>query len=187
MNKPKNPVFLGIKLFGLQLVLAMASIGFMGATVSFLTSNLSAKIYSSLTALAFLYAYYHSVWDTGRRDMMYIKVYNNHHDDKMSVSYTRPLIAGIVYTIPNVIALVALAVSGTHGTMNFIYRLLQNCFLGWLGDDNLTYIPNCIIVTIIPLLITIPAYIAGSKEFSIIDKYLPKLIYKNPEKKNKNK
>ena len=187
MNKPKNPIILGIKLFGLQLVLAMVSIGFMGATVSFLTTNLSAKIYSSLTGLAFLYAYYHTVWDTGRRDMMYIKVYNNHHDEKMAADYKRPLIMGIVYTIPNIIALVALAVMGTHSTMNFVYRLLQNCFLGWLGDDNLTYIPNCVIVTFIPLLISIPAYLAGTKEFSIIDKYLPKLIYKNPDKKNKNK
>ena len=187
MNKPKNAIILGIKLFGLQLVLAMASIGFMGATIGFLTGNLSSKIYSSLTALAFLYAYYHSVWDTGRKDMMYIKVYNNHHDEKMSVSYLRPFLIGIIYSTPNIIALVALAIAGTDGTVNFVYRLLQNCFLGWLGNDNLTYIPNCIIVTIIPLLITIPAYIAGTKEFSVLDKYLPKLIYKTPEKKNKNK
>ena len=58
-------------------------------------------------------------------------------------------------------------------------------FVGWLGNDNLTYIPNCVIVTVIPIILGIFGYVAGTKNYSVIEKYLPKLVYKNTDSKNK--
>ena len=97
----------------------------------------------------------------------------------------------LVAIVPNIIALIALAIASATGNgwviTNIIYRVIQSPFFGWLGNDDFTYVPNCVIITFIPPLFALPAYITGTKEFSIIEKYLPKLVYKKKNDNKKNK
>ncbi len=190
MSKPSNAFLIGLKLFAIQLIMVFASVMFMPTFPSLMESNTGMKVYSSITALLFLSSCYSRVWRAGRKDARHVKIYNNHHEDKIGVKYSKALAIGAIASIPNIIVLAALIITSITGegfiTANTVYRLLQSTFMGWLGDDNLTYIPNCIIVTIIPILLSLPAYITGTKDFSLVDKYLPKIIYKKtPDKKNK--
>lgn len=190
MSKPTNAFLTGIKLFAIQLVMVFVSIVFMPMFFALIESNTGLKVYSSITALLFLSSYYSRVWHAGRKDAKHVKVYNNHHEDKICVRYSKALAIGAIAAIPNIIALAALIITSIKGegfgTVNTVYRILQSTFMGWLGNDSLTYIPNCVIITLIPMLLSIPAYITGTKEFSLADKYLPKIIYKKKtNKKNK--
>lgn len=192
MGKFTNTFAAAAKIFGLQIIITLAAIMFMGSFSGFLGSNLSMKIYSSVTALIFISSYYSRIWHVGRMDAKHVKVYNKHNEDKKSLNYYKGLSIGAVAAIPNAIALIVMAyaaITGNGYTMiNVFYRIFQCIFIGWLGNDNLTYLPNCIIVTIIPLLFAGPAYFAGTKEFSLAEKYLPKIIYKKkPNKKDSKK
>lgn len=186
MSKFTNTFAVALKLFGIQLIVVFASIMLMPTFYSLIDSNNGMKVYSSITALLFLSSYYSRIWHAGRKDAKHVKVYNKHNEDKIQVDYKKGLIIGLIAAIPNIIALIALIITSATGLTNTIYRILQSTFMGWLGNDNLTYIPNCVIVTLIPILLSIPAYITGTKEFSLSDKYLPKIIYKKKTKK-KNK
>lgn len=187
MSKPSNPFILGLKLLGIQIMMILVSVFFLGSFSRFVDSNLGMKIYSSCTALFFLSTYYSSIWQAGKRDAKHVKVYNKFNESKIKIRYSNLIIAVLIALIPNIIALTALYITGTHSIFNSVYRIWQSSFLGWLGDDNLTYLPNCVIVTFIPALLSFPAYFAGTKEFVIIEKYLPMLIYnkKSGDKKKK--
>ncbi len=186
MSKFTNPYLVALKLFGIQLIVVFASVMLMPTFYTLIASNTGIKVYSSITAFVFLSSYYSRVWGAGKKDAKHVKVYNNHNEDKIAIDYKKCILIGVLAAIPNIIALIALIATSAQGLTNTVYRILQSTFMGWLGNDNLTYIPNCIIVTLIPILLTIPAYITGTKEFSLTDKYLPKIIYKKkPKKKNK--
>lgn len=194
MGKFTNPYTLALKLFGIQLIVMFASIMFLPSFYALIDTNTGMKVYSSVTALVFLSSYYSGIWNAGRIDAKHVKVYNKHNDDKKEINYSKAIIVGLLAAIPNIIAVIALTITSVTGNgfelMNMIYRILQSTFMGWLGNDNLTYVPNCYIVTIIPILLAIPAYYTGTKEFSLSEKYLPKIIYKRQpkkDKKNKNK
>ncbi|MBQ6998752.1 MAG: hypothetical protein IJN62_03085 [Clostridia bacterium] len=186
MGKFTNPFLVALKLFGIQLIVVFASVMLMPTFYALIESNTGIKVYSSITAFVFLSSYYSRVWDAGKKDGKHVKVYNKHNEDKIQLDYKKGIIIGLIAAIPNIIGLIALIAASASGLTNTIYRILQSTFMGWLGNDNLTYIPNCVIVTLIPILLSIPAYITGTKEFSLTDKYLPKIIYKKkPKKKNK--
>ena len=191
MGKFENPYILALKLFGAQLIVTFASIMFLPTFFSLVDSNAGMKVYSSVTALIFLSTYYSNIWHAGRKDAKHVKVYNKHNEDQKKLNYSKGVIVGLLAAIPNIIAVIALTITSATGNgfdmMNMIYRVLQSTFMGWLGDDNLTYIPNCYIVTIIPVLLAIPAYYAGTISFSLGEKYLPKIIYKQPTKKERKK
>lgn len=186
MSKFTNPFIVALKLFGIQLIVVFASVMFMPTFYALIESNTGIKVYSSITAFVFLSSYYSRVWEAGRKDAKHVKVYNKHNEDKIAINYKKCILIGVLAAIPNIIALIALIATSAQGLTNTVYLILQSTFMGWLVNDNLTYIPNCVIVTLIPILLTIPAYITGTKGFSLTDKYLPKIIYKKkPKKKNK--
>lgn len=189
MSKPSNAITVGIKIFGMQLFAALIAVLFMGTFSNFISSNTGMKIYSTITAGIFIGFYYSEIWNAGKKDAKHVKVYNKHHEDSISIGYSKCLIMALVAIVPNIIALIALAIASSTGNgwtaTNIIYRIIQSPFFGWLGNDNFTYVPNCVIITFIPPLFAFPAYITGTKEFSIMEKYLPKIVYKNKNKKNK--
>lgn len=175
-----------------QLILIVISVLFLESFPALLESNNGRKLYSTVTATMYFCTYYSKAWNAGKKDFKAAKLYNNHHDDKITLNYLKGIIAGIIAAVPNIILLVCHAVALSKGHINsgfnIAYRVLNSHFIGWLGNDNLTYIPNCIILISVTILLGGVAYFAGTKEFSVTEKYLPMLVYKNGGKeKNTNK
>lgn len=180
-----------LRLFGVQLVVIIISVLFMESFVGMISSVVGIKIYSTITAAIYLCVYYSKVWKAADKDRKLIKLHNDHHDEKISPKRLKGLYAGLLAAVPNICMLIAVAVTGAtksslYSVFNPIYRILMTPFIGWLGNDNLTYIPNCIIITLIPVVLGIFAYLAGLKNFSVIEKYLPILVYKNDKPENKH-
>ena len=185
MGKKLNPVTLGLKLFLYQLIFVFASVAFMGTFAFALDSNVGAKTYSTVTALLFLTVYYKVVWSAAQKEGRRIKIHNKNNENKIKPNFLNPLFIGISASAVNIAALLMICIFGTSSYFNVAYRILQSTFIGWLGDDNLTYIPNCIIVTLIPIALTFPAYFTGLKQFSFTEKVVPWIVYKKPSSKNK--
>ena len=185
MGKKLNPFTLGMKLFLYQLIFVFASVAFMGTFAFALDTNIGAKTYSTVTALLFLVVYYRVVWDAAAREGRRVKNHNKHSEEKIKLSPSLPLYIAVSAAAVNICALFLLCALGADSSFNIIYRVLQSTFIGWLGDDNLTYIPNCIIVTLIPIALTFPAYFTGLKQFSFTEKVVPWIVYKKPSSKNK--
>lgn len=181
------------KLFGLHLVYALASLLFIGSFSFIVNHSIAAKIYSSVTALLYLSTVYSFVWQAGRKDVRYILVQSKHapEAEQRQVPVWKGLWIGLLASIPSVIMLgVFVHASHTGGMyyvwVNMAYRLYQCSFLNWLGEDNFSYFWNCVIVTMIPPVLSGIAYFAGTKQFSVMERYLPAVVYKK-KKTNKSK
>lgn len=190
MGESPKILNLTFRLIGVQLILIIISVLFMESFAGIISSSAGLKIYSTITAFIYLCLYYSKVWKAGDKDRKAVKIYNDHHRHKISLNNFKGLYAGLLAAVPNICLLVLVAVAGANGSkvysvVNPIYRILMTHFVGWLGNDNLTYIPNCVIVTVIPIILGVFAYIAGTKNYSVMEKYLPKLVYKNTDSKNK--
>lgn len=181
------------KLFGLHLVFALASVLFLGSFAFVAGNEIASKIYSSITALIYLSALYSSVWQAGRKDWRFLHVANKNlpPEQQGKLNLWKGLIIGLFAAIPSVFML-GLFVHASHtggmyyAWVNMAYRIYQSAFLSWLGNDNLSYFWNCVIVTAIPPVLSGIAYVAGTKQFSVIERYLPGLVYKK-KKTNKTK
>ena len=181
------------KLFGLHLVYALVSLLFIGSFSFVVNHSLAAKIYSSVTALLYLSTVYSFAWQAGRKDVRYALMQNKHAPEAewQRVSVWKGLWIGLLAAIPSVIMLCVFVHASHTGGMyyvwvNMAYRMYQCSFLNWLGEDNFSYFWNCVIVTAIPPVTTAVAYFAGTKQFSVVERYLPALVYKK-KKTNKTK
>jgi hypothetical protein len=174
-----------------QILMIIISVLFMESFPALLESDGGRKLYSTVTGAMFFCTYYSKAWKAGKKDFKSAKIYNNHHDDKIRINYFKGVTAGIIAHLPCLILISLHAVKLSKGYIssgyNLAYRILNSHFIGWLGNDNLTYIPNCLILTAATIILGGVAYFAGTKEFSVTERYLPMLVYKNGGKENKNK
>lgn len=193
MGKSFKTPHVVLRLIGVQIIVIIISVMFMGSYDGFLTSTVGRHLYSTVTALIYLGVYYSKVWHAGRADMKNAVIYNNHHDDKIKPNYSKGLIVGLLAQIPNAAALLILICTAASGSasasaFNALYRVLQSPFVGLFSNDMenfLANLPGYIAVMVIPLILGIPAYFAGVKDFSVVERYLPVLVYKKEDNKNK--
>lgn len=193
MGKSYKTPHVALRLFGVQLIVIVISVMFMGSFDGFLTYTAGRRLYSTVTALIYLGTYYSKVWNTGRADMKNAVIHNKYNEDKIKLNYSKGLIVGLLAQIPNATVLLILIYTASVGsdsasTVNAIYRVLQSAFVGLLSNDIESFLTNLsgyIVVMIIPVLMGIPAYFAGVKNFSVIERFLPVLVYKKESDKNK--
>lgn len=184
-----------LKLFGLHVMFAIVSILFLGSFSFVATSEVGSKIYSAVTALLYLSTLYSFVWQAGRKDVRYLGVLKKHLENEADCEKINPwkgLWIGLLASIPSFIML-GLFIHASHaGGMYYVwvnvsYRIYQAAFLSWLGNDNLSYFWNCVVVTVLVPLLSGVAYFMGTRQFSITERYLPGLIYKKKKTDKENK
>lgn len=184
-----------LKKFG-SLLGAEASGLFLSLIVGFALTVLisSAKVVSAITTVIFASMVYSAGWNEGRRDSR--KVGESFPDFKSAVKAA--LMCG---GITLVLLLVRIAVyhikptswapvgegyemvvvkSGALAACDIIYRLWNYYFIGFMLDSTLL---SYFLPVLFPVLIYPAAYKVGLKRFSVIERYLPQLVYK--PKKNK--
>ncbi|MBE7031249.1 MAG: hypothetical protein E7409_07485 [Ruminococcaceae bacterium] len=178
----------GSKVFGMHLAFMMIALVFMPTFGFLLDGNIGRKVYALITGFLALSAAYSVAWKAGRKDERYAISQNKHipaGEQALSCNRRKGLWIGLIGSIPTIAALVVYIYAWQGGTdtefyayVNMAYRIYHSAFLGFLGDDNLTYIWNCVIVTcIVPLLCT-AAYVAGIKQFSVSEWLMPRVLYK---------
>lgn len=182
-----------LKLFGLHVLFAIVSVFLLGSFSFVATSAVGSKIYSSVTALLYLSTLYSFVWQAGRKDVRYLNVLKKHTGtDCQKINIWKGLWIGLLASIPSFIMLGLFIYASHAGGMYYVwvnisYRVYQAAFLAWLGNDNLSYFWNCIIVTVLVPLLSGVAYFMGTRQFSITERYLPGLIYKKKKTDKANK
>ena len=178
-----------LELLGLQIFFAVLSMFF----VEFFSWMQGLKwIYSLLTGWLFLGAVHSTFWQMGNKDYKNNVIVNNYienESEKVKLSMLGGAKTGFWFFIINVIIVLATLVfdkgSGYGDVLFLIHRVMLFPLAGFLPETaNKFYWYVCIILCVVMYIPCITAYISGAHNFSLTEKYVPKIIYKNPNKKD---
>lgn len=181
MSFKKNYIKVMLELFGLELFFGLIS------DVFFMNYFywLNPKIYSVFTAWLMLWAMHSALWQLGNKDRKRIKIENNHlkdgekpHKQKM---YMGALIALPFFAV-NLIFVLVTCISNLDSLI-FVHTLVHFTFVGFISSPdysgfNADYLISSICVCLVMYIPCITAYISGAHNFSLIEKYVPRIIYK---------
>ena len=180
----KKIILVNLECIGLQI---LASVFF----IIFYNHIMPPKLYSIFTIWLFLWAVYSTFWQLGNKDRKNTIIKNNHlniGESPLKQNRLKGAIIGFPYFIFNILILLITCVFNNDIliTVQSFLLLTFSGFLPYATDTlgNEYFIPR-LIVCVIMYISCIAAYFSGSFNFSITDKILPKLIYKNYGNKNK--
>ncbi len=153
-------------------------------------------LFSIITAWLYLGALHSTFWQLGRKDMKNIVIANNHVAEGEELSkpklYTGAVL-GLFLLIFNIILVVMASFNFDVVKYNpatdsqifspslifMVHRFLISPFMGFLpASYGGEYVLRCIIICFIMYIPCVVAYITGTYDFSLLDKYFHKIIYK---------
>lgn len=183
----KKYIKLTFELCGLQLFFAVLSMFF----VEFFSWIDGWQwIYSAFTGWLFLGAVHSTFWQQGNKDRKNNIIANNHLQEgqpkiKLNIFQGAKFALGFLGINLLVLLLTFLCDNGkTFGNVIFfIHRTLLFPLAGFIPNGGSSYYwPVCILLCLIMYIPCVTAYISGMHNFSLIEKYVPKIIYKSNKK-----
>ena len=173
----KKYFLINLECIGLEIVFSIVSI--------ILCNDLiSPFLMSIFTSWLLLWALHSTFWQLGNKERKSIAIFNNNLTDaEIPVKQNR--LKGALVAFPffafNVIFLL-LTCKINNDTIVTVQSLLQLPFSGFLpkvtDELGMEYFKPRFIACLVMYIPCITAYFSGSLNFSLTDKYLPKLIYK---------
>ncbi len=185
----KKYVLIALELFGLEIFFSILSLFF----YPFFEWIHNDIIYSIFTAWLFLGAVHSTFWQLGNKERKNIIIQNNHLKEGEPPIKQKQLTGAKIafpFFIVNILVIVIAYFHGNAG-MNAIWithRIFQFTFAGFLGNEThtLKYVLNGMLVCLVMYIPCITGYISGAHNFSLIEKYFPKIIYKQKKKPKKD-
>ena len=178
----KKYLMINLECIGLQIIFAIVSIVLQNDVIS-------PKLTSFFTAWLFLWAVHSTFWQLGNKERKSIAIINNNlglDDTPIKQNRLKGIFVAAPFFVFNVLFLVFTCLINNDIVVT-IQSLLQLPFAGFLplvGDElGISYFKPRFIVCLVMYIPCITAYFSGSFNFSLTEKYLPKLIYKSKEEK----
>lgn len=176
MNKKYVLIF--FECVGLQLFFSLLS-------MIFYVSIVPPKLFSFFTAWLLLWALHSTFWQLGNKERKQIAISNRKlepGEQPKKQNFLKGACVALPYFLINIIFLL-ITVCTNNDILIIIQSAIHFSFAGFLPlvQDNLDseYIISRSIVCIVMYIPCITAYISGAHNISLIEKYFPKLIYKN--------
>jgi len=125
---------------------------------------------------------YKYLWKCGREDIRSIRSRQKHEEGfngKFKMYY------GLLIALPFAVFNGVLAILGYNFGLVYdvIFKLFNYCCWSFMSDANSDYIhAGVALALIMPVVVCAVGYIIGKTEFSVSEKILPKIIYKNKKK-----
>jgi len=178
------------ELIGLQIFFAVLS-----AIFSFFFSWIKnwEIFYSIFTGWLFLGAVHSTFWQMGNKDYKNNVIYNNNLDEnipKRKLSMLGGLKYGSGFFVINVLIglftmLFDFNIEKGLGVLALLHRIMLLPLSGFIPDVTKSYYwIGCFLLYIVMYIPCITAYISGAHNFSLTEKYVPKIIYKSKSKKD---
>lgn len=182
----KTTLKINLEMFGLQIIAFVFSF-------YFLISVIPIYIYSIFTGFLFIWALHSTYWQLGNKDRK-MNIIKNNNLSEGEVPHKLFLFKGALIALPHfLINVIYVFISNTYetGLPLTIQRFAMFPFIGFLDifetDYNWGYLGANLLGCLLMYVPCTFAYMSGCKNISIIEKIVPKIIYKNPEKAKKNK
>ncbi len=182
MGNKNSIVFL--KCLGYQIIFSIVS-------MVFFTNLIPLFVYSIFTAWLLIWALHSTFWRLGNKHGKQIVIHNNNLKEG-DTAKRKPIFKGALLALPflavNLIFLL-LTFYFNNNIMLLIETIITFPFAGFLSPlkDKLdvNFLLSHLIVRFVMYIPCVTAYISGLYNFSLIDKYYRKIIYKTPSKSDK--
>ena len=181
----KSYVKITAELIGLQLFFALASVMF----VSFFSWMQGWKwIFSFFTGWLFLGAVHSTLWQLGNKDRKNNIITNNNLPQgsepvKLSI-WGGARYASVFFAINVLVVLLSLIFS-KNDAIYLVHRILMSPLFGFLPQyGGASYWLVALLLCLVMYIPCVTAYISGTKNFSLTEKIVPRIIYKTPAKKD---
>lgn len=173
----KKYILIFLEMIGMQILAAIFS-------MLFFIDVIPVKLFSFFTAWLLVWALHSTFWQLGNKDRKNLIIHNNHADDADKKKHN--MLTGALVALPfllfNILMIFATYIFNTDLLVT-IQNFIMFSFIGYLSNvkDVLDkdYIITRLIVCLIMYIPCVTAYISGALGFSVVEKYFPKLIYKN--------
>ena len=160
----------GLKMWLVFVLFAVLSTVFMTIFTFAATSEMGTNIYSCVTAVWFLSKIYSIAWENGKKDgrTQAVHPYNP----------VNGFVFGAVSVVPSIIVLVVYILNSDAEMSLFLYNVYMATFIGFIDGFAKTPVAISVIIFICIIIVSGVGYIVGKRRFSIVETYLPKLVYK---------
>ena len=173
----KKYILIFFEMLGMQILAAVFS-------MFFFIDIIPVKLFSLFTAWLLVWALHSTFWQLGNKDRKNLIIHNNHNDDENKKKQN--MLHGALVALPHLainILLIFITYIFNTDLLVTIQNFLMFSFIGFLPKvkDELdsAFIVSRLIVCMVMYLPCVTAYISGSHGFSFVEKYFPKLVYKN--------
>lgn len=160
----------GIKMWGVFVLFAVLSTILMTLFTFAVTSEMGTNIYSCVTAVWFLSKIYSISWENGKKDSRKVPLhpYNPAHG----------FVFGLVAVVPSIIIMIIYQTHLGNELSHFLYNLYLSAFIGFV--DGFSTVPVYASLGVYASIVVTSGvgYIVGKRRFSVVETYLPKLVYK---------
>ncbi len=144
-------------------------------------------IFSFFTGWLFLGSVHATFWQLGNKDRKNIAIENNHLREgeiPHKINYLKGLKVGSVFFFINLLVVVltlffeSAPVFGN--AIYMIHRIMLGSLMGFLPQSvSVSYWLICFLLCFVMYIPCITAYVSGSKNFSLTEKIVPRIIYKS--------
>ena len=160
----------GIKMWGVYVLFAVLSTILMTLFTFAVTSELGTNIYSLVTSVWFLSKIYSISWENGKKDSRKVPAH--------PYSPVNGVVFGLVSVVPSIIIMIIYQMHLNSELSRFLYNLYLSAFIGFV--DGFSTVPVYASLGVYASIIVTSGigYIVGKRRFSVMETYLPKLVYK---------
>lgn len=160
----------GIKMWGVYVLFALLSTILMTLFTFAVTSDMGTNIYSCITSVWFLSKIYSIAWENGKKD--------SRKEPAHPYRAVNGFVFGLISVIPSIIILIIYELNSGAELSLFLYNLYLSTFIGFV--DGFSKVPVWASIIILACIIVTSGvgYIVGKRKFSVVETYLPKLVYK---------
>lgn len=141
-------------------------------------------ILSIITGVFYISSTYSAGWSLSKKDYAAAKEAARIADDESLISLYKRY-NGFIIALPNLVISMVLFFAGLSGniTWYFIYELYNYSFLYAMLDASKNLIvPLAVLFAVLPYFAYGVGYVMGKNKKVLFIKYLPKILYKNPNK-----
>ncbi len=160
----------GFKMWGVYVLFAVLSTILMTLFTFAVTSEMGTNIYSCVTAVWFLSKIYSIAWENGKKDSRKVPAH--------PYNPINGFVFGLVSVLPSIIIMIIYQMNAGGELSQFLYNLYLSAFIGFVDGFSAVpvYASLCVYASII--VTSGVGYIVGKRRFSVVETYLPKLVYK---------
>ena len=160
----------GIKMWGVFVLFAVISVLLLTLFTFAVTNELGTFIYSCITAVWFLSKIYSIAWENGKKD--------GRNTPAHPYKAVNGFVFGIISVVPSIVITIIYELTFNGEISRVLYNLYLSTFIGFIDGFSRTPLWISMVIYLVIVVTSGVGYIVGKRKFSVLETYLPKIVYK---------